>query len=156
MSTTTTIRTAAPTTTRRSFFHRVPVSVVTAGALVAGGFATEGYSWVARAVGVDFVFGTNGSEQGEVPAFGFVGAVVMFGAVAILFAPAVARWAKSPRRTWNRTAWALAAASLLPVAPVAEGAVSTEVGLGVAHLVAAAVVIPIVAARLATANPRRA
>ena len=154
MSTTTTTRTA-PSSTATTRLRRVPVSVVTAGALVAGGIATEAYSWLARAVGVDFVFGVDGSAREDIPAFGFVGAVVMFGAIAILFAPAVARWAKSPRRTWNRTAWTLAVASLLPVAPVAEGAVSTEVALGVAHLVAAAVVVPIVAARLAVANPRR-
>jgi hypothetical protein len=155
MSITTTTRSTPTTATERPFLHRVPVSIVTAGALVAGGFATEAYSWVARAVGVDFVFGVDGSAREEIPAFGFVGAVLMFGAVAVFFAPAVARWARSPRRTWNRTAWALAVASLLPIAPVAEGAVSTEVGLGVAHLVAAAVVIPIVAARLAVTNPRR-
>jgi hypothetical protein len=155
MSTITTSTYTPAAADRRTFFSRVPVSVVTAGALVAGGFATEAYSWLARAVGVDFVFGTSGSEQGEVPAFGFVGAVVMFGAVAIFFAPALARWAKSPRRAWNRMAWTLTVASLLPIAPVAEGAVSTEVGLGVAHLVAAAVVIPIVAARLAASNPHR-
>lgn len=154
MSTTTTTR-PVPSTTATTRIRRVPVSVVTSGALVAGGIATEAYSWLARAVGVDFVFGVDGSAREEVPAFGFVGAVVMFGALAILFAPAVARWAKSPRRTWNRTAWTLAVVSLLPIAPVAEGAASTEVGLGVAHLVAAAVVIPIVAARLAATNPRR-
>lgn len=155
MSTTTTTTHAAPTT-ERSFFHRVPVFLVTAGALVAGGVATEAYSWVARAVGVDFVFGVDGSAREEIPAGGFIGAVAMFGALAVLFAPAVARWAKSPRRTWNRTAWTLTVVSLLPIAPVAEGAVSTEVGLGVAHLVAAAVVIPLVAARLAVRNPRHA
>ena len=154
MSTFTTTR-PADSSAATSYFSRVPVSIVTAGALVAGGVATEAYSWLARAVGVDFVFGVDGSAREEIPAFGFVGAVVMFGAIAILFAPAVARWAKSPRRTWNRTAWTLAVASLLPIAPVAEGAVSTEVGLGVAHLVAAAVVIPAVAARLAVSNPRR-
>ena len=154
MSTTTTNRTPAPTSTGRSYLHRVPVSVVTGAALVAGGVATEAYSWAARAAGVDFAFGVDGSPREEIPAFGFVGAVVMFGAIAVLFAPALARWARSPRRTWNRTAWVLAAASLLPIAPVAEGAVSTEIGLGVAHLVAAAVVIPIVAARLGV-NRRR-
>jgi hypothetical protein len=155
MSTTTHTHTPA-TTERRTFSSRVPVSVVTAGALVAGGFATEAYSWLARAVGVDFAFGVDGSAREEIPAFGFVGAVLMFGGIAIFFAPAVARWARSPRRTWNRTAWTLAVASLLPIAPVAETTVSTEVGLAVAHLVAAAVVIPIVAARLAASNPRRA
>ena len=154
MSTFTTTR-PATSSAATSSFSRVPVSIVAAGALVAGGVATEAYSWLARAMGVDFAFGVDGSAREEIPAFGFVGAVVMFGAIAILFAPAVARWARSPRRTWNRTAWTLAVASLLPIAPVAEGAVSTEVGLGVAHLVAAAVVIPRVAARLAVSNPRR-
>jgi hypothetical protein len=154
MSTITTSR-PATTTTATSRRHRVPVSVVTLGALVAGGVVTEAYSRLARAVGVDFVFGVNGSAQEAIPDFGFIGAVVTFGAIAILFAPAVARWAKSPRRTWNRTAWALAVASLLPIAPVAETDVSTEVGLAVAHLVAAAVVIPIVARRLSATNPRR-
>lgn len=152
MSTITATRTA-PTTASR--FARVPVSVVAAGALVVGGVVTEVYTQLARVVGVDFVFGANGSEAGEVPDGGFIGAVVMFGALGILLAPALARWARSPRRTWNRTAWTLSLASLLPVAPVADAPISTEIALGLAHLVAAAVVIPIVARRLAVTNARR-
>lgn len=155
MSTTTFTTRSVPTTGRKPFFHRVPVSVVTAAALLAGGVATEVYSWIVRAAGADFVFGVDGSERSAVPTFGFIGAVVTFGALGILLAPAVARWAKRPRHTWTRATWALAAISLVPVAVVAEADVSTKLALAGAHLVAAAVVIPMVASRLAADNRRR-
>jgi hypothetical protein len=90
-----------------------------------------------------------------VPDFGFIGSVVTFGALGVLIAPAVGRWAKSPRHTWNRAAWTLAALSLVPVAVVAEADISTKLALAGAHLVAAAVVIPVVATRLSERNARR-
>lgn len=152
---TTTITRPVPTSTRKSTFQRMPVFIVTAGALVAGGVATELYSWLVRAAGADFVFGVDGSARTAVPDFGFIGAVVTFGALGVLIAPAVARRAKRPRRTWTRATWTLAVLSLVPVAVVAEADLSTKLALAGAHLVAATVVIPVVAARLAERNPRR-
>ncbi|RHW28768.1 hypothetical protein D0Z08_02645 [Nocardioides immobilis] len=150
---------ARPATTRPAatpYLSRVPVWLVAAGAVIAGAVVTEAYAWVARAAGVEFLIGDGSSPREDIPGGGFVGAVAMLGAVAVVLAPAFARWAKSPRRTWQRTTWTLVAVSLVPVAPVADAAVSTELALGVGHLVAAAVIIPVVAARLAVTNPRRA
>lgn len=155
---TTTTPTVRPTTTdaRTSYLSRIPVWLVAAGAVAAGAVVTEAYAWVARAAGVEFLIGDGSTPRADIPGGGFVGAVAMFAAVAAVLAPAFARWARSPRRTWQRTTWTLVAVSLVPIAPVADAAVSTEIALGVAHLVAAAVIIPLVAARLAASNPRRA
>lgn len=156
MSTTTITTTAPATTIRASVVRRVPVSVVTFVALVAGGVATEAYSRLVRAIGGDFVFGVDGSAREAVPDFGFIGAVVTFGAIGVLIAPALAHWAKAPRRTWTRATWTLTALSVVPSFVVAEADLSTKVALAGAHVVAALVVIPIVAARLAERNARRA
>ncbi|WP_436777869.1 DUF6069 family protein [Yinghuangia sp. YIM S09857] len=114
-----------------------------------GGLAVAGiYEAIVRAAGVSFDMGASAADSKPVPAGGFVGFTVMFAVAGILFALALARWAKRPGRTYAVTAWAVVAASLaLPfLPPYMDG--DTRVVLVISHLVVAAAVVPVVAKRL--------
>lgn len=121
-----------------------------AGAASLAGIAVAGaYEAIVRAAGVPLDMGASKAEAEAIPAGGFVGFTAMFAAVGVLFALAVARWAKHPGRTYAVTTWAVVAVSLvLPFLP-AYMAGETRVVLALAHAVVAAVVIPPVARHLA-------
>lgn len=100
---------------------------------------------LATAVGVDFELPDGGES---IPLPGFTQLTFTFGVVGILVALAIRRWASRPARAWVRTAVALTALSLVP--PFLVGAdPATVCTLVLAHLVAAAIVIPVIARRLA-------
>ena len=60
---------------------------------------------------------------------------------------ALRRWARSPRLVFVRTTIALTALSLVPDA-IVNASIDTKLTLMVTHLVAAAIVIPVIASRL--------
>ena len=68
--------------------------------------------------------------------------------IGLVIAVVLARVARHPRRVWIRTTVALTALSLVPDLIVAA-APATKALLMLTHLVAAAIVIPAVARRLA-------
>lgn len=144
----------APSTTQQSFVSRQPLGLVTAGALVVAAVVAETYGLLARAVGVDFVAGSFGSDPAEIPVMAILITVLIEGAPGIVLALALARWARRPRSTWKRITWTLTALSIVPVI-FADAAFSTQVALTGAHLMAAGIVITTVATRLADTNPRR-
>jgi hypothetical protein len=67
----------------------------------------------------------------------------------------LARRAKRPARTFVVTTVALTALSLAPPLATADIDTSTRVTLSLSHLVAAAIVIPVLAARLSSVQPTR-
>lgn len=83
-----------------------------------------------------------------IPLLGFVNLTVFFSLIGLVLAVVLARVARHPRRTWIRTTVVLTALSLVPDVLV-DAAVTTQLLLMVTHLVAAAIVIPAVARRLA-------
>lgn len=83
-----------------------------------------------------------------IPLLGFVNLTVFFSLIGLVVAVVLARVARHPRRTWIRTTVVLTALSLVPDVLV-DAAVTTQLLLMVTHLVAAAIVIPAVARRLA-------
>jgi peptidoglycan/LPS O-acetylase OafA/YrhL len=100
---------------------------------------------LAMAVGVDFELPDGGES---IPLAAFTQLTFAFSVVGILLALAIRRRASRPARIWVRTAAALTALSLVP--PFLVGAdLATECTLVLAHLVAAAIVIPVIARRLA-------
>ncbi|MEV4490032.1 DUF6069 family protein [Micromonospora coxensis] len=100
---------------------------------------------LAMAAGVDFELPDGGES---IPLLGFTQLTFTLSVVGILVALAIRRWASRPARTWVSTAVALTALSLVP--PFLVGAdVATECTLVLAHLIAAAIVIPVIARRLA-------
>lgn len=125
-------------------------SVPTAGSLLRGGaaatvlaaVATTAVAVAGQAVGISLdVAGA------PVPASGFATLTVMFSVIGLLIAMGVRRFARRPRTAWIRTTVALTALSLVPDVLV-DAAVTTKMLLMVTHLVAAAIVIPVVARRL--------
>ena len=146
------------TTTTSQFAGRLPVWLVSTAAVLAGALVTGVYEFVARAIGVPFNVALPGTgvEPAAIPATGLAWAVAELGLIGIVIAVCLTRWAKRPRSTWKRTAWTLTALSLVPSLIAVTDSYATNIMLVISHLVAAAVIVPAVAARLAERNPRRA
>jgi hypothetical protein len=83
-----------------------------------------------------------------IPVTGFGVLTAVFSLVGLVLAVALARWAGTPQKTFIRTTVALTALSLVPDA-IADSTPATKALLMATHLVAAAIVIPAVARRLA-------
>ncbi len=147
-----TITTATPAARRVA---RTPVWLVGIAAIVLGSVVTEIYGVVVEAAGVPMVAGSPGATPSTIDPGDYSGGVVFFGAIGVVIAVALARWARAPRRTWTVAAWILAVLSL--VGPVlADGAsTATHLALIGSHLVAAAVVVPVIGRRLPETNRRR-
>jgi hypothetical protein len=127
-----------------------PAATATRPALVVPGLvavavaaaATVAVALVAHAAGVGFV------SQGEaIPPAGFAVLTAMLALPALLLAAGLRRWAARPRRTWVRTTVTLTVLSLAAPFILHTDAASVAV-LMLAHVVAAAVVVPAIASRL--------
>lgn len=146
------------TTTTRQFAGRMPLWLVSTAAVLAGAVVTGVYEFAARAVGVPFNVALPGTgvAPAAIPATGLAWAVAELGLIGIVIAVCLARFATRPRSTWKRTAWTLTALSCVPSLVAVTDSYTTNIMLVISHLVAAAVIVPAVAARLAERNPRRA
>ena len=133
--------TTAPVTTdspaATTAFWR-PAALAAIGAAVA----TSAVAAVAHAAGISLAVG-----GAEIPIAGFAQLTVMCAVVGILIAAAQRRWARSPRKAFVRTTAALTVLSFVPDV-LADAAVETKLVLMLTHVVAAAIVIPVVARRL--------
>lgn len=145
--------TAAPSTSAlRSALATKPVWLVAVASTVVAAVATVLVAAVARAADVPLEVAGSSSDAPEViPTAGFGTAVLMAGAIGVVLAVALDRWAKRPARTFVAVAGALAVASLVaPTSAFAQNATTaTRVVLELTHLVAAAIIIPAIAYRLA-------
>jgi amino acid transporter len=112
-------------------------------ALVASA-ATTVLAAIASAAGVSFADTTGAS----IPIAGFTELTLVFSLVGVGFAAVLARKARRPRRTFVRTALALTALSFVPDLTFGfdAGSAATLMSL---HTVAASIVVPTLAARLA-------
>jgi hypothetical protein len=111
-------------------------------AAVGASVATMGIAAAGQSAGISL------DMSGQpIPVAGFGTLTVVFSLVGLVLALVLARWAKSPKRTFIRTTVVLTALSLIPDA-IADAAPATKALLMVTHLVAAAIVIPVVARRL--------
>ncbi|TQL69715.1 hypothetical protein FB381_3628 [Nocardioides albertanoniae] len=148
---------ATTATDRGQFAARMPVWLVSVTAVVVGAVVTGVYEVAARATGVPFdvAFPGSGVAPAAIPATGLAWAVAELGLVGVILAVCLARFAKRPRSTWKRTTLTLTAISCIPSLIAVTDSYATNIMLVVSHLVAAAVIIPTVAARLAERNPRR-
>lgn len=133
----------APTTTATST-TRTNLWRPTAAAAVVAAAASTAVAATAHAAGVSLAI------DGEaIPLMGFFQMVLIFTFVGFVIACGIRRWAAKPRQTFVRTCVALTAVSFVPDLLV-PAATSTRLTLMATHLVAAAIVIPVVAARLST------
>ncbi|MEU2542247.1 DUF6069 family protein [Streptomyces iakyrus] len=127
-----------------------PVWLVGILATLAGAVVTEAFALVARAAGVPMEAASPGAkEAAAIPVGGFFGGVLFWSVAGIVLAVVLARWAKRPARTFTVTTVALTALSLAGPAVAPHTATSTQIVLAASHVVAAAVVVPLLARRLA-------
>ncbi|MFC0548744.1 DUF6069 family protein [Kutzneria chonburiensis] len=127
----------------------LPVWAVSVLALLVAAVVTELYGLLLPLVGIPMLVG---NILEGVPSPITVGMFAMGCAFAgfwgTILAVLIARFARRPARTYVVTTSILVAVSLLsPLTGV--GPLSTRIALCVAHLIAAAIVIPVVARRLA-------
>ncbi|MFL6206440.1 MAG: DUF6069 family protein [Acidimicrobiales bacterium] len=111
-----------------------------AGVLAAG--ATTAIAVIASAAGVSF------EVEGEaIPLAGYAQMTLLGAVVGVLLAAGLRRWARTPQRTFVRATVVLTALSVVPDLTVGFDAPSAAT-LIVAHVVAAAIIVPRLAARL--------
>lgn len=84
----------------------------------------------------------------EIPILGFAELTLVGAAIGILLAKLLGRWARRPRRTFTVVTIALTALSLVPDLAV-DATVGSKLVLALTHVVAAAIIIPAIASRLA-------
>ena len=118
-----------------------------AAAGVAAAAATAAVATVAHAAGVPLTL------DGEpIPPSGFAVMTLVCVAVGFGIAVAMRRWARRPQRAFVRSSLALTAVSFLPDLLVPAASADTRITLMATHVVAAAIVIPVIAARLDRVN----
>ena len=105
--------------------------------------ATTGVAFAADAIGVPITI------AGEsIPMAGFAQLTLFFSAVGIVIASVMARRAARPRHTFVATTLVLTGLSFVPDL-LADAQTATKLTLMLTHVVAAAIVIPSLASRLA-------
>ncbi|MFJ6167827.1 DUF6069 family protein [Micromonospora orduensis] len=120
-------------------------AVIRAGvvATVAASAATMAVAAAGHAAGVSLDVG-----GAPIPVTGFGVLTAVFSLIGVAVAALMSRFARRPRRTFVRTTVVLTVLSLVPDV-IADAGVGTKALLMLTHLVAAAIVIPVVARRLA-------
>ena len=115
------------------------------GATVAAAALNAAVAAGARAAGVDLEVA--GGEAVPMSGIAFVTAV--FSVVGVVLAAALRQWSNRPVQWWWRTTVALTAVSLVPPF-LAAADTPTALTLALLHLLAAALVVPVVARTLRT------
>lgn len=134
-----------------------PIWLVGVAAALAGSVATEVYGLVARGVGVPMEAGSFGAAESEPITVGlFAMGTLMSSFWGIVLAVLLARFAKHPSRTFVRATIVLTAVSLAGPLGAGDTALSTKLMLCLAHLIAAAIIIPPLARRLSSVRDRTA
>ncbi len=119
-----------------------PLWRVGARAGVIAAVATTAVAAVASAVDVPLEIGGE-----SIVLIAFAQLTIFFTALGVLIAKGLARWTQHPLTAFVRTTVALTALSFVPDL-TADATSATKVTLMVTHLVAAAIVIPVLANRL--------
>jgi Family of unknown function (DUF6069) len=138
-----------PAAPSASFLARRPVWQVSYLAGLAASVVVETWGLAARATGVPMRAAGMGSHHATPVTVGMFAMGTMVVTFWFTFAVIlIARFSKNPRRTYLRTALPLLALSLAAPITAADTAISTKLTLAAAHLIAGAIIIPVVARRL--------
>jgi hypothetical protein len=133
-----------------SFLERRPAWQVCYLSGLAASVAVEAQGLAARAAGVPMRAAGLGSHHATPITVGMFAMGTMVVTFWFTFAVILmARFAKNPRRAYLRTTLPLLALSLAVPFTAADTALSTKLTLAAAHLIAGAIIIPVVARRLA-------
>jgi hypothetical protein len=138
-----------PAAPSASFLARRPAWQVSYLAGLAASVVVEAWGLAARAIGVPMRAAGLGSHHATPITVGMFAMGTMVVTFWFTFAVILmARFSKNPRRTYLRTALPLLALSLAVPITAADTAISTKLTLAAAHLIAGAIIIPVVARRL--------
>ena len=133
-----------------------PIWLVSAAVTTAAAVATELYGLAARAIGVPMTAGDPGGTVATPITIGMFAMAVLISLFwGTILAIALARYARHPARTYLRATLALTGLSLAGPLAAGDTAIATKLMLGGAHLLAAAIVIPVLTRRLALAPGRQ-
>ena len=148
MTTTLATRTATtPTATHQ--VDRAPVAVIAGGIAVVAAAATTGYGAIAIAIHGAMQAGDPGASKAvALNAFSFGIGTLMSAALGIVIAVLIARYAADPAKRWTQVAVSLLAVSLLFPLAASHTDDATRLILAAAHLLAGAIIIPVVRRRL--------
>lgn len=138
-----TITTAQQTTRSTRAAARKPVWLHGLGATVVASAVVTVLAVAASAAGVSFE-----TASGTIPLAGYAQLTALFSLIGVAMAAVMARVARRPRRTFVVTTVVLTAASFVPDVTFGFDAASAVV-LMLMHVVAAVIVIPVLARRLA-------
>jgi hypothetical protein len=133
---------AASTAAATTSVERRPVWKHGVAAAVAASAATTVLAAAASATGVSFADRSGAS----IPLAGFTQLTLIFSLIGVGLAAVLARRARRPRATFVRTAVVLTVLSFVPDLTFDAGSAATLIAL---HTVAAAIVVPTLAGRLA-------
>jgi hypothetical protein len=140
MSSTTATRTTAPAAHTSTIRPLIGTGVL---AIALASAATSAVAAAGRAAGVSLDV-----SGAPIPVLGFAMLTAIFSLVGLILAAVLSRVARRPRTVFVRSTVVLTALSLVPDA-IADATTATKALLMLTHLVAAAIVIPAVARRLA-------
>lgn len=135
---------------------KLPVCVAGVIAALAGAIVLYAYGAVARALDVPMRAGEMGASHAEaITPASFASGVVFCTVAGTILAMVLARLAAHPARAFLRTSLVLVAISLVFPLTASHTATTTRLTLALGHLIAAAIVIPIITTRLTHAPGRR-
>jgi Family of unknown function (DUF6069) len=144
-----------PVRTNRSALATRPLWLVGLAATVAGAAVTALVAAVASAADVPLEVASSSDAAPEaIPVSGVAVLVVICGIVGVVMALGTNRWATRPARAFVVATTVLTAVSLVTPLIAENATTATRVVLELNHLVAAAIIIPPIAYRLAQRSPR--
>ncbi|MBP1784121.1 DUF6069 family protein [Micromonospora chalcea] len=133
-----------------------PVWLVGVLATLAGAVAAEAFTLAARGLGVPMEAAGVWEEQAQaIPVGAIARSVVLWSIGGIVLAVVAARRARRPARVFVAGTVAFTVLSLAAPAFAQDTAVSTQLVLAGTHVIAGAVIIPILAARLSAPTTNR-
>ena len=144
-----------PVRSHRSALATRPLWLVGLAATVAGAAVAALVAAVARAADVPLEVASSSDAAPEaIPVSGVAVLVVICGIVGVVMALGTNRWATRPARAFVVATTVLTAVSLVTPLIAENATTATRVVLEFTHLVAAAIIIPPIAYRLAQRSPR--
>jgi hypothetical protein len=127
----------------------LPLPVIGAVAVAVTALILYGYGSAVQALGVPMHAGEIGASHADAITSGsFASGVALCGTIGIVLAIVLARFAAHPAARWTRITVTLVAISLIFPLSASHASVSTRIALAGGHLVAAAVIIPVIRGRL--------
>ena len=140
-----------PAVVERTTRHHSARRVIGVGALsgIAAAIAATVVAVVAKAADVSMKAAPRSAEVGkDIPMSGFALSTLMCVAIGIVLALAFRRWVKRPASTFTVTTLVLTALSFFGPVTTGHTTMATQLVLALTHVVAAAIVIPVMARTL--------